>query len=129
MTELEKVYEFNYVVRGVERPKQIKFLQGAQRNDRAAYMQEELNEFIEADSIEGQVDAIIDLLYFSYGTLYEMGISKETFEQCFDIVHNANMCKVAGKKDRATAIDGVDAKKPEGWEAPTLEGIIRDQDC
>ena len=37
-------------------------------------VREELGELIEASTVEGQADAIVDLIYFAAGRLYEMGV-------------------------------------------------------
>ncbi|MEC0226623.1 pyrophosphohydrolase domain-containing protein [Paenibacillus alba] len=58
---------------------------------RMAWMQEELNEYKEAATLEDEVDAMIDELYFVLGTLVEMGVEPGPI---FDIVHHANMSKV-----------------------------------
>jgi predicted HAD superfamily Cof-like phosphohydrolase len=58
---------------------------------RHGWMLEEINEFIAADTLVEQADAMIDLIYFALGTLVEMGIKPE---QLFDIVHEANMSKL-----------------------------------
>lgn len=60
-------------------------------------------------------DALIDLIYFAYGRLYEIGIFPEAFEQMWSAVHQANMKKKKGNKGRGSDLDAV---KPEGWEAP-----------
>ena len=40
----------------------------------------------------GQVDALIDTLYFTYGSFVLMGVDPE---RIFDIVHQANMGKIS----------------------------------
>jgi len=55
------------------------------------WMLEEINEFIEADDIYEQADAMIDLMYFALGTMVEMGIKPE---KLFNIVQKANMSKL-----------------------------------
>jgi predicted HAD superfamily Cof-like phosphohydrolase len=54
-------------------------------------MQEELNEFRDAATLEDEVDAMMDELYFVLGTLVELGVEPGPI---FDIVHHANMSKV-----------------------------------
>jgi predicted HAD superfamily Cof-like phosphohydrolase len=58
---------------------------------RYGWMLEELDEFIDSDTIVDQADAMIDLMYFALGTLVEMGVRPE---KIFDIVHRANMAKI-----------------------------------
>lgn len=55
------------------------------------WMLEEINEFIDAEDIVEQADAMIDVIYFALGTLVEMGIHPDTL---FDIVQTANMEKL-----------------------------------
>ena len=55
------------------------------------WMLEEINEFLEADEIVEQADAMIDVMYFALGTLVEMGIEPDNL---FQIVQDANMAKL-----------------------------------
>ena len=61
----------------------------------------------------GQVDALIDTLYFTYGSFVLMGVDPE---RIFDIVHQANMGKVF--PDGKAHFDPVTHKilKPNDWE-------------
>jgi predicted HAD superfamily Cof-like phosphohydrolase len=87
-------------------------------NDRAqkryAWMLEEINEFIEADDIVEQADAMIDLIYFALGTLVEMGIKPD---ELFAIVHKANMAKVWPDGTVHYNADGKTIKPP-AWQDP-----------
>lgn len=81
---------------------------------RTAWMQEELDEFVEASTVHDEADAMIDLIYFALGTLVEMGVKPQPI---FDIVQKANMDKVwpdglVHKNEMGKTI------KPEGWVAP-----------
>lgn len=58
---------------------------------RYKWMLEEINEFLEADEIVEQADAMIDVIYFALGTLVEMGIEPDNL---FQIVQEANMSKL-----------------------------------
>lgn len=58
---------------------------------RAAWMREEVDEFLEAREVVDQADAMIDLIYFAVGTLVEMGVRPAPL---FEIVHRANMTKL-----------------------------------
>lgn len=76
-------------------------------------------------SMQDQVDALLDLLYFTYGSFVLMGVDPEPI---FDLVHEANM----GKRfpDGQAHFDPITHKilKPDGWEkryAP--EGRIREE--
>ena len=61
----------------------------------------------------GQVDALIDTLYFTYGSFVLMGVDPE---RIFEIVHQANMGK--GFPDGKAHFDPVTHKilKPDDWE-------------
>ncbi|MBQ7248647.1 MAG: HAD family hydrolase [Deltaproteobacteria bacterium] len=78
------------------------------------WMLEELNEFIAADEIVEQADAMIDLIYFALGTLVEMGIKPDNL---FDIVQEANMAKLWPDGTPHYNSEGKTAK-PDGWEDP-----------
>lgn len=83
------------------------------KKSRYKWMLEELDEFMEAASIEDEADAMIDLIYFALGTLVESGVKPEAL---FDIVHLANMSKLWD----GTPVYGEDGKiiKPKDWVAP-----------
>lgn len=61
------------------------------------------------------IDAIIDLIYFAYGRLYEIGVTPEEFDCMWNAVQKANMSKVKGNKGRGSDDDAI---KPEGWQSP-----------
>ncbi|MFD3449784.1 HAD family hydrolase [Microbacteriaceae bacterium 4G12] len=82
---------------------------------RASFMQEELDEFLAAETLEDQYDALIDLMYFAFGTFVEMGVRPD---RGFEIVNEANMAKLfPDGQPRFREGDGK-ILKPEGWEAP-----------
>ena len=64
-------------------------------------------------SLVGQVDALIDMLYFTYGSFVLMGVDPEYL---FEIVHRANMGKLF--PDGKAHFDPVTHKilKPDDWE-------------
>lgn len=64
-------------------------------------------------SLIGQVDALVDLLYFTYGSFALMGVDPEPI---FQIVHRANMGKIF--PDGKAHYDPVTHKilKPDNWE-------------
>jgi predicted HAD superfamily Cof-like phosphohydrolase len=82
---------------------------------RAKWMNEEVAEFLIADDIYEQADAMIDLIYFALGTLVEMGLEAD---ELFEIVQQANMAKLwPDGKPHYNPKDGK-VIKPEGWEDP-----------
>lgn len=89
------------------------------------WMLEEINEFLDADEIVEQADAMIDVIYFALGTLVEMGIKPDNL---FDIVQAANMAKLWPDGQPHYNAEGKTIK-PSTWEDPhtKLEAEIRRQ--
>ena len=90
---------------------------------RASAIREEVDEFVEAQTIEGQADALIDCIVFALGGLERMGLASHA-ERLFEEVMRANM-----QKERAPAKGGKRGihdklAKPEGWRPPDLTPII-----
>lgn len=56
-------------------------------------LKEEIEEFLEAQTITDQVDAIIDILYVTYGAILHMGI-QDKLDKLFQEVHDSNMSKL-----------------------------------
>lgn len=81
---------------------------------RYAWILEEMNEFVEAEDIVEQADAMIDVIYFTLGTLVEMGIEPD---EIFEIVHKANMNKLWDDGKPHYNADGKTIK-PDTWENP-----------
>ena len=84
-------------------------------------LSEEMGEFIGSyysDDFIGQVDALIDLIYFAMGGLTRLGVTADEAEAVFYAVHEKNMLKKAGSKGRGSELD---ATKPESWEGPEAE--------
>lgn len=84
---------------------------------RADLMAEEVREYRHAKTYIDQIDAIVDLLYFAYGTLVEMGIRDTTAEKCFQLVHDANMAKL-GPDGKPIYNERGKVMKPQGWIGP-----------
>ena len=92
---------------------------------RYKWMLEEINEFLEADEIVEQADAMIDVIYFALGTLVEMGIKPDNL---FNIVQEANMAKLWPDGTPHYNAEGKTIK-PSTWEDPhnKLKAEIRRQ--
>lgn len=112
--EWEDVREFHHKF-GHPCPAEPRQLDKKRALSRAKWMNEEVAEFLIADDIYDQADAMIDLLYFALGTLVEMGLEPD---ELFAIVQKANMDKLwADGKPHYNPKDGK-VIKPEGWEDP-----------
>lgn len=117
MSKHDKVANFIETVRDHYVGGDARAIDGEVKADRYRFMEEELEEFSKATTLTDQVDALVDLHYFLLGTLYEMGVTSEQYDECFDAVHEANLTKKAGEKPGRTTWTK-DAFKPEGWTDP-----------
>lgn len=82
---------------------------------RVGFMLEEISELLAADDQTDQVDALIDLLWFTFGTFVEMGVDPGPL---WDIVKEANMSKLfPDGKPHYRESDGK-IIKPDGWTSP-----------
>jgi predicted HAD superfamily Cof-like phosphohydrolase len=104
-------------------------LEGEMFEFRTKFLQEELNEFIEAhqtNDLELALDSLVDLAVVLYGTAQIMGITHECWVEAWNEVHRANMSKEravsASQSKRGTAYDII---KPEGWQAPDHKPILQ----
>ena len=66
------------------------------------------------------LDALIDMLYFVIGRIQELGFDDKDFDKMFSFVHNANMQKEKGNKERGSDTDAV---KPKDWQGPETKMI------
>lgn len=95
-------------------------------------LHEESAEFLEAHLVEdlpGAVDALVDLLYFTIGGLYRLGLNADMIGACFLAVHKANVTKKLGVKESrpqdgtvADAVKSHDFIGPEKVIAEILRG-------
>lgn len=67
-----------------------------------------------ADKVD-MIDAVMDLIYFALGRLYEIGCTEDDFAAMWNAIHHANMTKVRGNKGRGSDADAI---KPTGWKGP-----------
>lgn len=93
---------------------------------RIKFMQEELNEYIKATAegdMEGQLDALVDLVYVALGTAYLSGFP---FQAAWDEVHSCNMMKMRAGPNGEGSKRGSphDVIKPEGWKGPNYSKIL-----
>jgi hypothetical protein len=93
---------------------------------RCAAMQEELNEYIAADTLVDQYDALLDLIVFAVGTLERHGFP---LLAGFEKVMEANMAKELGQNGEKRGGFKRDLVKPAGWTAPEakLQQILEEQ--
>lgn len=84
-------------------------------------LREEADEFLYAHQkgdFIGQIDALVDSIYFAIGGFYKMGLPDTAVEEIFSAVHDANMSKKKGVVASRATGNAADAIKPEGWVPP-----------
>lgn len=106
--------------------------------ERVEFLLEELEEFAEAaglqivpgddqlrvvgrkddQDLEGQADALVDLVYVALGTAVMLGLP---WDALWADVQRANMAKVPGITKRRHAVD---VTKPPGWSPPRTAAIL-----
>ena len=85
-------------------------------------MEEEYWEYVAAffnQDLPAIIDALADIIYIAYGVAIAHGID---LRPIFEEVHRTNMLKTGG----GTREDGK-ILKPEGWEPPRIEELLREQ--
>jgi phosphoribosyl-ATP pyrophosphohydrolase len=95
-----------------------------ERDLRKKLLAEEYSEYIVAEYKNDLVevaDALADIIYIICGTAVSYGIP---LDDIFEEVHASNMAKLVDGKVLRRA-DGK-IQKPEGWEPPDIERILRD---
>lgn len=90
-------------------------LTAEQRRQRYWFMHEENTEFLNAETLVDQADAIIDMIYFGLGTLVNMGVAPE---RLFEIVHEANMSKLWPDGQPRWHEESGKVLKPPTWTDP-----------
>lgn len=117
---IDSVYAFNEQIIGMETDLPLQPLSKDLRIWFASAIQEELAEYemawLNQDFI-GQVDAIIDMMYFAIGRLQQMGLTREQARDCFMAIHFANMTKKRGAQAKRGNLEA-DAVKPPEWIPP-----------
>lgn len=105
--------------------------------ERARFLREELDEFIEAaglyyddeqgfsvvdvaQDLAGMADALVDIVYVAKGTAVMMGLG-EVWPELWAEVQRANMAKERGVGKRGNLVDCV---KPIGWLPPDHASIL-----
>lgn len=94
---------------------------------RSDFLREELAEFHESwakADLAGCADALVDLVWVALGTAHYMGLP---FDALWAEVKRANMAKVLRTDGDVTHKRGAveTIRKPEGWEPPDVEGILK----
>lgn len=119
--QLMQVREFQ-VAFGAPLPKTPQLLDSKRARLRQDLLEEEVKELEQADNIVDVADALIDILYITYGTLHEYGLADRAV-MLFDEVHRSNMSKMGEDGKPKYRKDGK-VMKPESYSPPKLRMII-----
>lgn len=98
------------------------------RGFRFKFLQEELEEYRQAlldCDLEGQLDALVDLVYVALGTAYLAGLP---FDAAWNEVQAANMRKVKAGPNGEGSKRGSphDVVKPQFWQGPDIARVLRE---
>lgn len=92
---------------------------------RVKFMQEELDEYVEARAAGDHAkmaDSLIDLVYVAMGTAH---LQNYPWHMLWEEVQRANMDKVRATSETSTERGGTwDVIKPDGWTPPDIEAIL-----
>jgi predicted HAD superfamily Cof-like phosphohydrolase len=119
--QLLQVLEFQKAF-NVESPDRPKMLRKTRAKLRQSLLEEEVKELLEAKNIIDVADAIVDILYITYGTAHEYGLADRLI-LLFDEVHKSNMTKVGADGKALFRRDGK-VLKPETYVEPNLKPIL-----
>lgn len=93
-----------------------------EKDFRIVAMQEELDEYMDAETKEDELDALLDLVVFAMGTAERQGLLG-VFEEGFMRVMRANCNKLVGKNAKRGNFQ-IDLIKPESWQPPILTDLV-----
>lgn len=97
-------------------------LEDDERKFRITAMQEELDEYRDAKTLEDEFDALLDLKVFVDGTLERQGMSDIELEG-YRRIMTANLAKELGGNAKRGNFQ-IDLVKPKGWIAPDHSDLI-----
>lgn len=100
----------------------IPYFSQEEKQFRIAAMREEIEEYIDADNVDDELDAIIDLIIFAFGTLERQGLFPIA-EEAFNRVMIANCNKELGANTKRGSFS-LDLVKPKRWAAPQFRDLL-----
>tara|TARA_B100001964_G_C14237440_1_gene603195 strand:+ start:1911 stop:2294 length:384 start_codon:yes stop_codon:yes gene_type:complete len=107
-------------------PDKPRLLSSDEYEFRLKFLLEEINEFRDSyknGDVVGCADALVDLLYVTFGTCYFMGLP---CDELWKVIHEANM-----QKEKVNAVSEskrnsiLDIKKPKNWKHPDLAYLLK----
>jgi predicted HAD superfamily Cof-like phosphohydrolase len=91
---------------------------------RVSAMLEEIGEFLTATSHHDQLDALVDLIVFAFGTVERAGYA-EVFGEAFTRVMDSNMTKFVGPNQKRGSF-ALDLRKPDDFKPADLTDLVED---
>lgn len=85
-------------------------------------MLEEVDEYRAAKTREDELDALVDIAVFLFGTVDRMDFT-DVFYRAYVRVMKANLDKVVGPNTKRGGYQR-DLQKPEGWVPPNLSDLV-----
>lgn len=122
MDQLDQIRECNARVFKTPIPPVPTRLSAGRKQWALTAFREETQEFEDAQTLEDELDACIDLAIFALGRVVEMGADAKAH---FDEVMRANFDKVPGRVPQRDPGEGYfDGAKPAGWRGPDHASIL-----
>lgn len=107
---------------GVDMPESPSMLNEERAALRQIILEEEVAELRDAKDMNDVADALMDILYITYGSIHEYGLADRAV-MLFDEVHRSNMSKIATDSTPLYREDGK-IMKPETFSPPNLNLIL-----
>lgn len=118
VTEFHKKFNIDYDGPPRDLEQQYKYF-------RTKRLNEEFEEYlvaVEKKNLEGQLDALVDLIYIALGTIHAHGWD---FDEAWSRIHEANMRKELSSPENPGKYNNKrDIVKPPGWTAPSLKDLV-----
>ena len=96
-------------------------LTAEEKRFRLVAMREELTEYEDAETLAGELDALVDAAVFLLGTAERHGFYE--FNRAFVRVMEANFKKERGADEKRGSFE-IDLVKPDGWTPPNLRDLV-----
>jgi len=103
-------------------PSERVYFTDEEKKFRIECLKEEVQEYEEAINPEDELDALVDLVVFAFGTAERQGML-DIFEDAFNRVMSANLSKEVGPNQKRGGF-ALDLVKPIGWQAADLTDLI-----
>lgn len=121
MGPFEQIEKFYREIVRLPIPSEPTRLTPEQKLSAVEHWREEIKEFEDAQSIDDEIDACIDLAWLALGRVIEMGAH---LPEHFAEVARANMDRVPGRNPKRPNSTGFDTVKPEGWRGPDHYAVL-----